>query len=320
MNEAEIATILSMARVLNGIPARDYLPIIQEARRIELKEGEVLLDPLNDNESLFLLVSGELLVCLDPSSDSSVARIRPGECAGELSIIDDRPPSAYVISGVPSQVIALDRATLMAFMKKLPLLAVNLLQILSERIRQNNVCLRKSLEEQRRFRSRAETDALTNLHNRGWMNEVFPRQLELADRTGQPVSVGFVDIDHFKNVNDSHGHAVGDRALTHVATCVCRGLRSRDLCARYGGEEFAFMLPSTDLGEARVVAEQVRRMVAGTSLSLREGENLTLTISIGIAEQIPGERLDILLKRADAALYAAKEGGRNCVRVAISNP
>ena len=316
MNESEIAPILAKAGIFSGLSPKEYLPILREARRVQLGYGDVLLDPLNDNGSLFLLLSGELLVCLDPSPDSPVARIQSGECAGELSIIDDRPPSAYVMGACPSELIALDRPTLSSLVKRLPLLAVNLLPILSARIRQNNVCLRKSLEEQRRFQNRAETDALTKLHNRAWLDEVFPRQLDLGDRTGHPVSVGFVDIDHFKKVNDTHGHAVGDQALAHVATCVCRGLRSSDMCARYGGEEFAFMLPATDLAEARVIAEQVRRKVAGTLLPLQDGKTLPLAISIGIAQAKHGENLDSLLKRADAALYTAKEGGRNCVRAA----
>ncbi|HNV69494.1 MAG TPA: GGDEF domain-containing protein [Candidatus Ozemobacteraceae bacterium] len=318
MKESDISNILATAGIFSGLSPESYLPIIREARQVHVGKGECLLDPLSENDSLFILLSGELLVCLDPAPESSVAQIRPGECAGELSIIDDRPPSAYVIGAVPSELIALNRRTLSALVKRLPLIAVNLLPILSDRIRQNNACLRKSLEEQRRFQNKAETDALTKLHNRAWLNEIFPRQLDLGERTGQPVSVGFVDIDHFKKVNDTHGHSVGDLALAHVATCVCRGLRASDMCARYGGEEFAFMLPATDLTQARVIAEQVRRMVAGTPLDLREGETLPLTISIGIGEQKPGETLDALLKRADAALYTAKKEGRNCVRVATS--
>jgi diguanylate cyclase (GGDEF)-like protein len=145
----------------------------------------------------------------------------------------------------------------------------------------------------------ARTDSLTGVANRRAWDEELPRELDRAARSGQPLCVALVDLDHFKAYNDRHGHPAGDRLLKAAAAAWQDRLRKTDLLARYGGEEFAVLLPDCGLGDAMEIAERVRT-------TLPEG-----TCSLGVAAWDGREDATALVTRADRALYAAKEGGRD---------
>jgi diguanylate cyclase (GGDEF)-like protein len=169
------------------------------------------------------------------------------------------------------------------------------------------------------LRRRAETDSLTGMGNRRYLIERAGTLLHQARQAGRPFSLILFDIDHFKAVNDSHGHAMGDAALRLVADLCARVARSEDVLGRMGGEEFALVLPNTTLPEAQAVAERLRAAIARRGLPLSApGQVLHLTASFGVAEWDAGDKggLDELLRRADAAVYAAKAAGRNRVMVA----
>lgn len=157
------------------------------------------------------------------------------------------------------------------------------------------------------------TDQLTSVSNRSRFFELGEAEVARWNRFRQPLSALMIDIDHFKLVNDSRGHAAGDEVLKQVAASLHSGLRSIDVIGRLGGEEFAILLPSIDLEGAAMVAERLRRAVATLAPTV-EGEALPVTISIGVAELAADMRgLDALLKVADSALYEAKQSGRNRV-------
>ncbi|HET6496249.1 MAG TPA: GGDEF domain-containing protein [Thermoleophilia bacterium] len=157
------------------------------------------------------------------------------------------------------------------------------------------------------------TDPLTGLHNRRHFNALAGVEFERSVRYGLRLSAMMLDIDHFKRVNDASGHAAGDAVLVEVAdTCVAM-LRASDLDVRYGGEEFCFLLPETEAKDAAILAERIRRSIAG--LRFAAGE-FSVTVSIGIAERDGDlDALEALLRRSDAALYEAKSGGRDRVVV-----
>lgn len=140
------------------------------------------------------------------------------------------------------------------------------------------------------------------------------RRLAETQRTRQPLSLVMVDLDHFKQVNDTVGHGGGDQALTHVAQCLRDTCRAMDLAVRYGGEEFVVLLPNTTRAEAVELAERIRHTLERTPFTLKDGRSLRLTASLGVASEPgrPDSSLDIV-QRADAALYRAKGGGRNRV-------
>lgn len=161
----------------------------------------------------------------------------------------------------------------------------------------------------------ASTDTLTNVYNRRGFMELSKREIERARRFGRPLSAIMVDVDHFKDINDTYGHAEGDRILRMVAERLNSNIREIDILGRYGGDEFTIILPETDLFVATNVAERVRRSITEIP-TLMKDEPIQVTLSIGVARANP-ETADLmaLLESADAAMYIAKQAGGNRVEV-----
>src|SRR5205823_4007405 len=159
------------------------------------------------------------------------------------------------------------------------------------------------------------TDQLTGLHNRRYMTGQLGALVSRAARGGEPVSALMIDIDHFKKINDSFGHDIGDEVLQEFAVRLASNVRAVDLPCRYGGEEFVVIMPETSLEDAGRIAERIRRHVAGSPFRVAGGsELLSVTISIGVAATTgEGDFAEALLKRADEAVYEAKASGRNMV-------
>jgi diguanylate cyclase (GGDEF)-like protein len=159
----------------------------------------------------------------------------------------------------------------------------------------------------------ARTDPLTGVSNRLHLFEFAKHEFAVAKRYQRPLSVVMIDVDRFKQVNDSSGHAVGDHVLVLVAEAIRVGLRGADLAARYGGEEFLALMPGTDAIQARVAAERIRERVAAVVVD-DENHTTSVTASIGVASvRRDDASIDAAIQRADEALYAAKEAGRNRV-------
>jgi diguanylate cyclase (GGDEF)-like protein len=168
-------------------------------------------------------------------------------------------------------------------------------------------------EHQRRLYDSATRDALTRAYNRKHFADVLPREVAFARRHKRPLSVAIFDIDHFKRINDGHGHPAGDHVLVTLCQRVAGAIRTEDVFARIGGEEFALVLRDLDLGHGILCAERVRALVESTQFVF-EGRVIPVTISVGVAqldERHVGEQE--LVAAADRALYAAKHGGRNRV-------
>jgi len=169
------------------------------------------------------------------------------------------------------------------------------------------------------LRYRSRHDGLTGLLNRRAMEETLLAQMQRSRRTGEPFTVLMIDLDHFKTINDRHGHAAGDRALKHTAAALKAELREVDAIGRFGGEEFLILMPGATVETALPVAERLRAALVIDSPT-GEGATLLLSASIGVAQwREPAEEPSRLLMRADAALYDAKLRGRDCVVVDASD-
>ncbi|WP_018936260.1 diguanylate cyclase [Thioalkalivibrio sp. ALJ24] len=185
---------------------------------------------------------------------------------------------------------------------------------LEQRVAERTAALQEANQRLERI---ASTDPLTGIANRWYFLEVAERELLRRARNSSPVSLLMLDLDHFKQVNDTWGHPVGDRVLHAVADTLRDSLRPLDLSGRFGGEEFLVLLPGTHAEEAREIAERLRRAVAAMAIE-HEGESVRVTVSIGVAIS-DGERdIDGLICKADNALYRAKSEGRD--RVVIDHP
>jgi diguanylate cyclase (GGDEF)-like protein len=164
------------------------------------------------------------------------------------------------------------------------------------------------------------TDGLTNLYTRSFALHRLHDETQKARRYGTPVSIIMCDIDHFRRVNNSHGHPAGDKVLRAIATAIKSEVRQDvDIASRYGGEEFILILPQTDENGAALLAERLRASVAKTEVELPDGARPHVTMSCGVATFDPGQDpgIDTLIERADAALYRSKDAGRNRVTVTM---
>jgi diguanylate cyclase (GGDEF)-like protein len=186
------------------------------------------------------------------------------------------------------------------------------LSILNEEMRQRVAQRTDALERAMgSLRTQATRDALTGLGNRRKFDQELARRFAQWRRGGTPLTLVLVDVDHFKCVNDDHGHSAGDAVLHEVAQVLAECVREMDVVARYGGEEFGMILPGTTLVEARPVAERVRNAIAGRAFQYGEKE-LRITVSAGLAEALLTNDVEVLVARADTALYSAKDAGRDC--------
>ena len=192
-------------------------------------------------------------------------------------------------------------------------IALNLrIQRIRAKLQQQREALAQALEVNRELATR---DELTGLINRRAMLDLMALEHSRSLRSGRPLLLAQLDIDHFKPINDQHGHATGDRALQAFAGTVAASVRDTDVLARWGGEEFVLMLTDTSADHARELLERIRQAVQALEIAHSAG-SLQLTVSIGLAQHLPGDTVEHTLERADQALYRAKALGRNRVVVA----
>jgi diguanylate cyclase (GGDEF)-like protein len=301
---------IALFRGIDGDGIADLLP---QCGRIDIKAGEVLLSPQRENRCVYIVLSGRLTVHLGSLDAPKIADLGPGQCAGEMSLIEDKDPSAFVIATENSHLMVISHTLLWRLVDRSHTFCKNLLVVLSERVRSDNEYIASSLGVLRQAERNAHTDALTGLGNRHWMRTMFEREVVRTMHANRALCLMMIDVDNFKLFNDRYGHIAGDRVLVAVAEALREYLRPTDLVARFGGDEFAVLLPDLQLKQARQTAERIRQQVAGLS---PPSLAMAVTVSIGLASRTGDDDVATLVQRADEAMYVAKQGGRNRVAVA----
>ena len=171
--------------------------------------------------------------------------------------------------------------------------------------------LRNAIWYQRALQA-AKVDALTGAHNRAALNETLEREIELAHRHKNALSIIMIDLDHFKQINDNYGHITGDEVLRECVKCCNQALRTTDMLFRFGGEEFTILLPGVNAKGASIAAERVRKTIEKHVFNSSQGP-VPVTISLGLASVMLQDTVKTIIERADKGLYLAKKAGRNCV-------
>lgn len=306
-------TLIEQNILFSGIDFDTIEYMLEHSFVQRLDSGTRLMQPDTQDRYLHLILEGKLNVYLVAHEAQEYVSLLAGECVGEVSLVDGKTPSAIVIAAEPSRILSVPHDTVWSLINNSREITNNLMEVLACRLRNDNREIVASHNRKKQFEHQAHVDALTGVYNRHWMNNAFPRALHRCVRNNQPFAVLVVDIDHFKKVNDTYGHLVGDLALKVVAKCLAENLRSHDLLARYGGEEFVVLLTEADLETAKMIAERLRTKVAETEI---RGDDIALhvTLSIGITPA-QHDKLEGLIHEADQALYRAKQSGRNRVEV-----
>ncbi len=318
-NDEHDIGVLSRLQLFRNVDMQNqsFLDLLQICQYKHLDADQVVLSTKEENHFLYIVIKGRLVVQLGDFDDIPLVTVEPGECVGEMSIIDSRIPSAQVKASEATTLLVIDQDVLWRMVSVSHEIARNLLYIMSERVRYSNLVIADSLEMQRKYQRFAMTDALTGLHNRGWLDDAFDREVKRSERDNLSLSLIMIDVDNFKNYNDEFGHLAGDQVLISVANAIRSPLRPNDLVARFGGEEFSVLLPETSLENAEIIANRLRKNVRKTDPGVLDDKQLPpVTISLGIAGFKPGYQLETLIAAADVAMYHAKRNGRDRVEVA----
>ncbi|MCD2517608.1 GGDEF domain-containing protein [Massilia sp. G4R7] len=267
---------------------------------------------------LYIVLSGSLEVAPDAHSvdDSGTTRVLPGESVGEQAVLDDAVNLAAMTALEDCELLVIEPELVWQLIDRSNGLARNLLRLLSFRVRAANAQLKRRQKLGEFYRQLSLNDGLTGLYNRAWLNEMLPKLAMRARQDGSPLSIVMVDLDHFKRFNDTHGHIAGDAALSSAAGVIRDSLRPSDFAVRYGGEELMAVLPDTPLGLAEMVAERLAERLRTAMVFPDMRLPLPhVTGSFGVATLAAGDDEHALMAAADAALYRAKQAGRDRVSV-----
>jgi diguanylate cyclase (GGDEF)-like protein len=295
--------------------------IMDILRIINVDESQALFRQGDEGHELYIVRSGSIRVSisLHDGREKDITQFSPGDFFGEMSIFENAPRSATCYAVVPSSLYALMGRDFYRLMKDSPSLATKIMfrmsNITTRRLRSTGEFLTDMVVWGQRASRRAITDELTGVYNRHFLDDALENQVRRAREAGAQLSVVMVDLDHFRSINDKYGHDVGDAVLLQAVRVFKKHLRERDILARYGGDEFTIVMPQTGSQKAKDIALKVREeMEQLATLQHLPGNLNRVTTSQGVAA-FPEHAKDLaeLMKRADEALYMAKERGRNRV-------
>lgn len=311
MSELRPTDLLARVPMFKDLAA-DELAILAETATVEQYASGVDIVEMGDpGHALFIVIEGQVQVLYPSrSNDFELARLGPGECFGEMALLNEMPRSATVRAVNEVSTLTLKKDEFRKQLLSMPSVAVALLSSLSTRIRNAD-------EQISGLSDKAMKDPLTGLLNRRAFNDRINEEADRTRRYGDPFSLIMIDLDKFKSINDSFGHDTGDAILAWVGRLLNEHTRAADSAYRIGGEEFAILCPSSSGEVTQKAARRLIDVVAGARPPV--SFDLTVTMSAGYATApIDGRRPDELFQKADQALLRAKREGRN--RVCDPNP
>jgi diguanylate cyclase (GGDEF)-like protein len=281
--------------------------------------GEVIIRESELGDNFYLMRSGHAVVLKGDFHTPTILGFRQaGDVIGEMALLQNMPRSASVIALTLTSLWCLTSETFYAFLGEKPAFSLNLMSMLSWRIREADdermrgyAREKQQVEALENLSAQASRDPLTGLFNRRHLNAMLPNEITLALQNNTTVGIIMADIDHFKSINDKYGHKAGDLMLQAFAEIFKKSVRAADFVCRYGGEEFVLVMPGVSVNNLERCAEEIRIRCQALHLAY-EAQELFTTISLGLAVYpLHGSDGDEVLVHADQALYKAKQTGRN---------
>lgn len=310
----------SNLQLFQGIEKRELIAIdkmISSCSVMLVKPDQPVISAHTTDNRLYVVLKGVLEIQPHENTGGSASnnlQFTAGECVGELSVLDEEDQPHTIKAICESELLIIEADILWQLIDESNGVARNLLKLLSFRIRATNALLRKRHRVGEFYRQMSMIDGLTGIHNRAWLHNQMPQLIERSHATGNPLSVIMVDLDHFKQFNDKHGHMIGDDAIQSAAKLLNSALRPTDFAVRFGGEELLVILPDTSEEACSIVAERLCAKLAQTSVFKDDHIPLPhITGSFGVATLAIGQDIFTFIAAADAALYRAKNSGRNQV-------
>jgi diguanylate cyclase (GGDEF)-like protein len=339
VEQADILALLHRTGLLAPLTLPELQGLVRACPERALAPGQALCHEGEEGHTMYVVLAGNVVVS---KAGKQVAVGRPGDCFGEMALIERRERAATLRALDDTLVLEIPEAVFRERLSGKPAVLMALLRVFSERSRHdldglvsaNLKLLAQADEMDRKNRELTETrrqlehrnrdlerisalDTLTQIANRGRFDGALRHEWRRCARDESPLSLVFCDIDYFKRFNDTYGHQAGDECLVRVAQAMDETLnRPADLVARYGGEEFIALLVDTEVEGARMLAERMRARVESLRIEHRASDVAPhLTVSLGVATIVPQAtvRPEDLVDLADRALYVAKKGGRNRV-------
>jgi diguanylate cyclase (GGDEF)-like protein len=312
MLKDEDRLVLSASRLFRQVDFGVVEALLNSCARHQLMPGDVLIEAAARNNTLYLVLAGELRIYAGGRDLPANAILEAGDCAGEMSLIDGERSSALVLAAAPSELLAIPHERMWEMLDLLPVIARNLLAIMSGRLRNNNLTLVTTQDHSLEFAQTINVDSLTGLHNRHWIDNAFMRQIRRCRQDQAPLCLIMADIDHLARINDRNGYLTGDNAVRRIARCIAESLRPPDMVGRFGGDEFAILLPHTSFAEAMDIGARLCTAVVAADICIPPSRE-PMTISCGIVPIKAEADLAGALARVEKALQQAKAGGRNRV-------
>ena len=313
--------VLAKVGVFSLLSPEELSQVARHLTTVALAAGQTLFHEGDEGRDMYILVRGAaaVIISLPGGGGHEIARFAPGDFFGEMSIFDHAPRSATCTAVEASELYSLSRDSFSDVIAQHPTIALKLmyrmLQVTTQRLRGTSKFVSEMLQWGEGARKRAVTDELTGVYNRRFLEDSLGTYLAEAQEKGEPLSLVMVDLDHFRAINESYGHAKGDEMIKAAAGVFRSQLGEAGVVARYGGDEFVIVLPRAEPARATQLMDAVCAEVARLdTLSGLKGPITTVTTSMGVAG-FPAHAANLSGVRAaaDAALYKAKEGGRNRV-------
>ncbi len=294
---------------------------------VEFQKGHIIFKEGDRGDTLYIVKSGTVSISLRLSNgqERELVEFSAGDFFGEMSIFENAPRSASCTTKENSALFTLSGDTFFQFVESHPFIAIKImyrmLNSTSQRLRNTDEFLSDMVQWGEKARKRAVTDELTGVYNRRFLDEALEEYFISSKAEMQSLSIVMVDLDNFRDINESYSTEVGDAVIVSVVEVFRKKLRTQDVIARYGGDEFTILLPDTGSKEARRLAEDICACIEQLDVLERlKGPIARVTTSQGIATYPEhAENLKSLREKADQALYRAKHEGRNRVVIADSN-
>jgi diguanylate cyclase (GGDEF)-like protein len=311
----EIITVLQTAPLFLGIPRQLLAKHLDGSKLHSLKAGQVLLVPSRPNNSIFIVLTGRLRVQAHETEAEPIVVLGVGECVGEMSMLADAPVSMYVIADTDCKLLAISHATMWELINNSHAASHNMLNMLTDRLRNTNEILTGNLERELGYSGGSMVDEQTGFYNQQWTQQKFDRHLRRGISSNKPSCLLLMEMDHLAKFTSKHGQLGGDQALRDVAYTTMSCLRPDDQAGRYNDDKFAIYLPDTSLLDACTAAERLMKKIGQSLVVLPSGDALpSITVSIGVSEARADDTLAGLFDRAGKALQLARDNGGNCVK------